>query len=68
MLVEGESDCLTLWFHEIPALGIPGAGNWREDRDAAHFDGIDTIYVVIEPDAAAMPCANGWRSRSSGIG
>src|SRR5829696_1540469 len=25
VLVEGESDCHTLWFYEIPALGIPGA-------------------------------------------
>ena len=34
MLVEGESDCHTLWHHRIPAVGLPGAGNWREDRDA----------------------------------
>ena len=51
VLVEGESDCLTLWHHGIPAIGLPGATNWREDRDAAHLDGIDTIYAVIEPDA-----------------
>jgi hypothetical protein len=50
VLVEGESDCHTLWYHGIPALGLPGAGNWREDRDAGHLDGIGTIYVVIEPD------------------
>jgi hypothetical protein len=25
VLVEGESDCHTLWYHGIPALGIPGA-------------------------------------------
>jgi putative DNA primase/helicase len=28
VLVEGESDCHTLWYHEIPALGIPGASKW----------------------------------------
>ena len=50
VLVEGESDCHTLWFHGIPALGIPGAANWREDRDACHLEGIEAIYVVIEPD------------------
>jgi putative DNA primase/helicase len=49
-LVEGESDCHTLWFHGISALGIPGAANWREERDARHLDGIETIYVVVEPD------------------
>jgi hypothetical protein len=49
VLVEGESDCHTLWFHEIPALGIPGASNWR-DAWAAYLDGIEKIYAVIEPD------------------
>lgn len=61
VLVEGESDCHTLWHHGIPALGVPGAANWREDRDACHLDGIATIYVVIEPDQGARPYANGWR-------
>lgn len=50
VIVEGESDAHTLWYHDEPALGVPGAGNWRDDRDAAHFDGIETIYAVIEPD------------------
>jgi hypothetical protein len=49
VLVEGESDCHTLWYHEIPALGIPGASNWR-DRWASHLDGIERIYAIIEPD------------------
>jgi hypothetical protein len=50
VLVEGESDCHTLWLHDIPALGIPGASNWREARDAHHLDGIETIYLVVERD------------------
>jgi hypothetical protein len=50
VVVEGESDVHTFWHHGIPALGVPGAAHWREDRDAPHFDGIDKIYVVIEPD------------------
>jgi hypothetical protein len=49
VLVEGESDCHTLWFHELPALGIPGASNWR-DGWATYLDGIEKIYAVIEPD------------------
>jgi hypothetical protein len=49
VLVEGESDCHTLWYHEIPALGIPGASNWR-DGWATYLDGIERIYAVIEPD------------------
>jgi len=49
VVVEGESDVHTLWHHGIPALGVPGATNWREDRDAHHLDGINIVYVVIEP-------------------
>jgi hypothetical protein len=48
-LAEGESDCHTLWYHEIPALGIPGASNWR-DEWASYLDGIEKIYAIIEPD------------------
>jgi hypothetical protein len=49
VLVEGESDCHTLWYHEIPALGIPGASNWKGEW-ASHLDGVEKIYAVIEPD------------------
>ena len=50
VLCEGESDCHTAWFHDEPAFGIPGAGNWRDNRDAHHFEGIEAIYAVVEPD------------------
>lgn len=49
VLVEGESDAHTLWYHGIPALGIPGANNWKAPF-AEHLEGVDYIYVVIEPD------------------
>jgi MarR family protein len=49
VLVEGESDCHALWFYEIPALGIPGASNWR-DEWATYLDGIEKIFAIIEPD------------------
>lgn len=51
VLVEGESDAHTCWYHDYPALGLPGAGAWREGRDAPCLDGIDVVYVVIEPDS-----------------
>ena len=34
VVVEGESDTQTLWHHHFPAVGVPGAANWREERDA----------------------------------
>lgn len=58
VLVEGESDCHTLWMHKIPALGIPGASSWR-DEWAQYLDGFDAIFLVEEPDAggAALSAA-----------
>lgn len=50
VLVEGESDFQTLIYHNIPVFGLPGAANYKDERDAEHFEGIETVYVVIEPD------------------
>jgi hypothetical protein len=49
VMVEGESDTQTLLYHEIPALGVPGAANWREEW-AEQLSGIPVIYIVVEPD------------------
>ena len=54
-LVEGESDCLILNIHGQPAVGISGANNWDENRDAHLFDDIETIYVVIECEENGEP-------------
>lgn len=63
VLVEGESDAQTLWCHTIPALGIPGAGSWKEEW-AKHLDGIGKIYVVIEPDAGGE-AIKAWLAKSA---
>ncbi len=50
ILVEGESDCWTLWFHKFAALGLPGAemvGTLQE----SHLTGIKTLYILQEPDS-----------------
>ena len=49
VIVEGESDCHTLWHHGIEALGVPGAGNWKEEW-VEHLEGVEKVYAVIEPD------------------
>ena len=51
VLVEGESDCWTLWYHHFPALGLPGVEMVRTLKEA-YLTGIDTLYIVREPDAA----------------
>lgn len=48
ILVEGESDTHTLWHHNIPALGVPGASTWKAGWAEA-LDGL-TVYVWQEPD------------------
>lgn len=48
-LVEGESDCHTLWYHDFPALGVPGASNWRSEW-TERLEGIGKVYAVVEPD------------------
>lgn len=52
ILVEGESDAQTLWYHGIPALGIPGATAWQAEW-AAHLEGL-VVYVWQEPDAGGQ--------------
>jgi hypothetical protein len=63
VLVEGESDAHTLWLHEIPAIGLPGANSWREEW-AATLDGVTTVYVLIEPDRGGTAVLQ-WLSTSS---
>ena len=49
VLVEGESDCHTLWHHGLEAVGVPGASNWKGEW-APLLEGIRMVYAVIEPD------------------
>jgi len=49
LLVEGESDCHTAWFHNIPCLGIPGASSWKSEW-LHYLDGL-SVYCWREPDA-----------------
>jgi hypothetical protein len=49
VLVEGESDAQTLWYHGIAALGVPGANNWKAEW-SEYLEGLGKVYTVIEPD------------------
>jgi putative DNA primase/helicase len=50
VLVEGESDCWTLWYHHVPALGVPGA-EMAGTLEESMLTGIDRLYIMQEPDA-----------------
>jgi len=49
-LVEGESDCHTLWAAGFDAVGVPGADCWKEGRDADELERVAHIYLCVEPD------------------
>lgn len=49
VLVEGESDCWTLWLHKHPALGIPGA-DMIDKIQIHHVENLKKIFVFLEPD------------------
>lgn len=48
VLVEGESDTQTLWFLKFPALGVPGASNFKP-KMVKSLDGLK-LYIHVEPD------------------
>ena len=49
ILVEGESDAMTLWHHRYSALGVPGATNYKPNRDDPLLADRDVI-VIMEKD------------------
>jgi hypothetical protein len=49
IVVEGESDAQTLWFHGYPAVGVPGASSWRSEW-SEDLVGIGRVYLIVEPD------------------
>jgi hypothetical protein len=63
-IIEGESDCHTLWFHGINSVGLPGSSTWNESRDAPHLKGFEIIYVLVEPDQGGDTTL-GWVRNSS---
>lgn len=48
LLVEGESDTQTLWFLKLPALGVPGAANFK-DKFINELQDLK-LYIHVEPD------------------
>ena len=54
ILVEGESDCHALWSIGANAVGVPGAANYRPDRDDSALEFFSQIYVHIEKDTGGQ--------------
>jgi DNA polymerase-1 len=67
VLVEGETDCLTLWYHGHPALGLPGAETTKK-LEAGHVGNVGRIYVFQEPDKGGEAFVAGVRARLAELG
>jgi len=66
-VVEGESDCWTLWFHGLPALGIPGA-DMTGKLEAEHARDIPKLYVIREPGQGGATFVGGIARRLGEFG
>lgn len=62
VLVEGESDTLTLLCAGIPAIGCPGA-NTAHVLTAQHFEGLSCAFVWQENDAGGKAFVAGIKAR-----
>ena len=53
VIVEGESDAQTCWFHDVPAIGIPGASQYKSllNRYGLYLAGVERLIVLVEPDS-----------------
>jgi KaiC/GvpD/RAD55 family RecA-like ATPase len=51
ILCEGETDTASLLCVDLPAYGLPGATT-QKTLQREHFEGIERVYVVREPDSA----------------
>jgi hypothetical protein len=67
VLVEGESDCWTLWLHEQPALGIPGADCTHKVLTEGHVAPLPKIYVFQEPHQSGETFVDGVRHRLAAL-
>jgi hypothetical protein len=66
-LVEGESDTWALWFHGLPALGIPGA-NAAKCLPHEAIETIECVYVHREPDQGGEQFVRGVSARLRELG
>ncbi len=62
LIVEGESDAWSAWFHGLPAIGIPGADMGRK-LEAEHLAPFSRIYIFQEPDKGGNIFVSGLVSR-----
>jgi hypothetical protein len=68
VIVEGETDALTLWHHREPALGLPGADTVNKTLEIGHVANIPLLYVEQETDQAGEVFVDSVRHRLGVLG
>lgn len=68
VLVEGESDTLTLHLSGIPAIGFPGADTVERVLRAEHLGGLKCLFVVEEPDRGGKTFLAGAKAALAELG
>jgi hypothetical protein len=66
-LVEGETDAWTLWYHGLPALGLPGSGT-AKTLLREHVEGLAAVYAVREPGEGGATFVSGVAARLGELG
>ena len=67
ILVEGESDCWTLWHSGFPALGLPGATMIKK-LEIKHVENLERIFIAQETDDAGIKFAESMLAHLEEIG
>jgi len=67
VIVEGESDVWTLWYHKFPALGLPGA-SMAKLLQPQYLKDIPRAYIVQEPDKGGETFVEGVSRRLAELG
>jgi hypothetical protein len=67
ILVEGETDCAVLWYHDLPALGIPGSG-CAGVLKPEHVQDLSQVFIVNEKDAGGPGFVKGCLEALQGFG
>jgi hypothetical protein len=56
IICEGESDQMTLTQNGFPAIGIPGAANWKSEwKNLPIFKYAERVYIIQEPHEEDKP-------------
>lgn len=67
LLVEGETDALSAWLHNVPCLGIAGA-EMVKTLSADDLAGIELLRIIKEPDRGGETFVANVRARISELG